>query len=57
MEEVNAIWNGLDKFLEEIRGHDYVDVIIDEDVYRSLLMKAEIYPQLGRLIGTTSTSP
>ena len=42
--QVNAVWNGLDKLLEEIRGHDYVDVIIDEGVYRSLLLKAGIHP-------------
>ena len=47
--QVKAVWNGLDKLLEEIRGHDYVDVVIDEDVYRSLLLKAEIYPPAGSL--------
>ena len=30
--QVNAVWDGLDKLLEEIRGHEYVVVIIDEEV-------------------------
>ena len=47
--QVNGVWNGLDKLPEEIRGHDYLDVIIDEDVYRSLLLKAGIYPSAGSL--------
>ena len=47
--QVNAVWNGLDELLEEIRGHDYVDVIIDEEVYRGLLMKVQIYPPVGSL--------
>ena len=34
---------------EEIRGHEYVDVIIDEQVYQSLLTKAKIYPPAGSI--------
>ena len=47
--QVHAVWNGFDKLLEDIRGHDHVDVIFDEEVYRSLLRKAQIYPPAGSL--------